>query len=93
MAYEEVRELIGPKRTLEILDLLQRRGPLNYSNIEDEVPSSSDTISQRLTTLSEYDLIDRREKSVKNVQYAVTERGEEVLRQVQRLQTVILPAH
>lgn len=89
MGYDEVREVVGPKRTLEILELLEEEGPLNFSAIEEEVPTSSDTISKRLAVLAEYNLVVRDERSKKDVKYSITTRGEEVLNSIRELVDIL----
>ena len=76
MVSEDVRELIGRKRTMEILELLVTQESLNYSEIEGTVDSSSDTISEALKLLCKKDLAERVEQSPRNVQYRPTETGQ-----------------
>lgn len=87
MVFESVRELVAPKRTLEVLQLLAEDGPLRFGELEDSVDTSSDTLTQSLTTLVEYDLIDREERNRRNVSYRVTEFGGDILSQVRSLET------
>lgn len=77
MGHDQLRDLIGKQRTLEVLDLLATDGPLNYTTVETHIDSSSDVISDRLATLVDYGLVIRDERSRKDVRYDVTERGEE----------------
>lgn len=79
MDFEAVRNLCGRRRTLEILYLLGEEGPHNYSDIEEDVPTSSDVIVNSLELLVEYDLVERTERTSKDVSYRVTEKGERVL--------------
>lgn len=87
MVFESVREFVAPKRTLEVLQLLAEDGPLRFGELEDSVDTSSDTLTQSLTTLVEYDLIDREERNRRNVSYRVTEFGGDVLSRVRSLET------
>jgi DNA-binding HxlR family transcriptional regulator len=87
MVFESVRKLVAPKRTLEVLQLLAEDGPLRFGELEDSVDTSSDTLTQSLTTLVEYDLIDREERNRRNVSYRVTEFGGDILSQVRSLET------
>jgi len=89
MVSEEVREVIGRKRTMEILELLVSGGKMNYSEIEKTVNSSSDTISEALKLLCEYGLIRRVEQSPRNVQYEPTERGGEFLTVVESIDKIL----
>lgn len=75
-----MRKLVGRKRTLEILELISEKEALNYSEIEQEIESSSDTIVTSLDHLVEYGLVERDEQTKKNVIYSVSERGDEFLR-------------
>jgi DNA-binding HxlR family transcriptional regulator len=86
---DAVRSLLGSKWALEILSLLAKQGPLNYAEIEEELPTSSDVIVKRLQRLSEVSLIERTEKSPRNVQYSITEDGEEVLRLTRDISTYL----
>lgn len=87
MGYEGMRAVIGAKWTLELLDLLDRKGPLHYTEIESELPTSSDVVSDRLTLLRTKGFLDRQERSPKDVIYEITTDGEKLLREVQRLQS------
>ncbi len=89
MVSEEVREVIGRKRTMEILELLVSGGKMNYSEIEKTVNSSSDTISEALKLLCEHGLIRRVEQSPRNVQYEPTERGREFLTVVESIDKIL----
>lgn len=89
MSYDRVREVVGPKRTLEILELLEQKSPLNYSTIERKISTSSDTISKRLDVLTAYGLVVRDEQSKKDVRYSITETGEEVLEKVRKVSDIL----
>lgn len=87
MTFERVRGLIAPRRTLEILQVLTDNGPLRFGELEDSVETSSDTLSQSLTMLVEYGLVNREEKNRRNVSYRVTEFGADILSRVRQLET------
>lgn len=89
MDFEAIRELGGRKRTLEILAVLEAEGPLNFSDIEREVNTSSDIITDRLTLLRDYGLVDRTERSQRDVRYTITEKGEDVLEVTRRLERLL----
>ena len=86
MAFEAVEELVGKKRTLEILSVVDEEGILNYSDIENRVETSSDVVSNRLDMLVSYELLERIEKSKRNVRYSVTPRGERFLGKIAELE-------
>jgi DNA-binding HxlR family transcriptional regulator len=75
----DIREVLCRKWALEIIYLLDEEGELNYSQIEAEFETSSDVISKRLQELVELGVLSRNERSAKNVQYAVTGDGEELV--------------
>jgi DNA-binding HxlR family transcriptional regulator len=87
--YEDLRRVIGPKRTLEILRLLSKEGTLNYSDIESKIETSSDVISTGLNTLVAYDLVERTEESQRNVRYTVTDRGDDFLEKIGEIDTFL----
>lgn len=87
--YEDLRRVIGPKRTLEILRLLSQEGTLNYSDIESKVETSSDVISTGLNTLVTYGLVERTEESQRNVRYTVTDRGNDFLEKIDEIDTIL----
>ena len=89
MVSEDVRELIGRKRTVEILELLIASDSLNYSEIEDEIASSSDTITDTLELLCEHELAERVEKGPKNVKYNATESGREFIRAIEAIEDIL----
>jgi len=85
MGVEDVRTVVGRKRTYEILDYLSGGDGRNFTEITAEIDSSSDTIWQTLDLLCEYDLIERRERSRKDVRYVITPKGERVREEISRL--------
>ena len=89
MVSEAVRELVGRRRTLEILELLETAGELNYSAIEQQVDSSSDTVADSLDLLREHSLVDRHEHHSRDVRYEITERGRECLRIIGLLEQLL----
>lgn len=89
MGHEELRELIGKQRTLEILELLEANGTLNYTDIEDQIPTSSDVVADRLATLVEYGLLTRNERSAKDIRYSITEKGTAILEQIRTLESIL----
>jgi len=87
--YEDVRRVVGPKRTLEILSLLSRQGTLNYTDIEQEIDTSSDVVSGSLNTLVEYGLTKRMRESQRDVRYAITEKGRALLQNINEIDTLL----
>jgi DNA-binding HxlR family transcriptional regulator len=89
MGHEELRELIGKQRTLEILELLEANGTLNYTDVERQIPTSSDVVADRLATLVEYGLLTRDERSAKDIRYSITEKGRAILEQIRTLESIL----
>lgn len=89
MGHEELRELIGKQRTLEILELLESDGTLNYTDVERQIPTSSDVVADRLATLVEYGLLTRDERSAKDIRYSITEKGKAILEQIRTLESIL----
>ena len=89
MGHEELRELIGKQRTLEILELLEANGTLNYTDVERQIPTSSDVVADRLSTLVEYGLLTRDERSAKDIRYSITEKGKAILEQIRTLESIL----
>lgn len=89
MGHDQLRNLIGKQRTLEVLDLLAADGPLNYTAVEAQINSSSDVISDRLTILVDHGLITRDEHSRKDVRYEITDRGEEFLSRIAAAESLL----
>jgi DNA-binding HxlR family transcriptional regulator len=89
MGHDRLRELVGKKRTLEILDLLATDGPLNYTAVESRVDSSSDVISDRLAVLVDHGLVTRNERSTKDVRYDATDRGDEFLKRIRAVESLL----
>lgn len=85
MVSEGLRDVLGRKRTLEILELLRRDTELNYSEIESEIPSSSDTIVNSLEILQTHSLVKRQQRHKRDVRYTLTDQGEEFLRLIDTL--------
>lgn len=87
--YEAVRSVVEPKWSLEILATLAAKGPQNFSRIEAQFDTSNDVITARLRLLAEHGLIDRTEYTAKNVQYEITERGQEALELLGAIETLL----
>lgn len=89
MVSDDVRELIGRRRTIEILELLIASDSLNYSEIESEISSSSDTITDALELLCKHGLAERIEKGPKNVKYSATATGREFNQAIEAVEGVL----
>jgi DNA-binding HxlR family transcriptional regulator len=89
MGSDTLREILGRKRTLEILKFLSEYEVQNYSDIEEAIDTSTDTLSQSLKLLEESELIDRNEESKKNVQYRVTDKGVEFLEAINQVEEIL----
>ena len=76
---DDIREILCRKWALEILRFLNEQGIQNYSKIEAEYDTSSDVISERLQELVNAGLLTRDERTPKDVRYAITANGEELL--------------
>lgn len=87
-----VREILGRKRTLEILDYLSDGDIRNYSEIEHKLETSTDTITESLNVLRNYGLIARNEVSKKDVRYRITQKGERFLEVTRTLEAVLSEA-
>lgn len=85
--YESVRAVLRPKWSLEILVMLADAGTLNYTEVETELSTSSDVVSERLQLLTKYGLVKRREHSSRDVRYSITDDGREILNRVDELES------
>jgi len=74
---------------MEVLELLISSGGMNYSEIEGRVNSSSDTISEALKLLCQYELAERTEESPRNVRYRPTETGREFAQAVESIEDIL----
>jgi DNA-binding HxlR family transcriptional regulator len=92
MDYETVLLVVGRERSLDILDLLAREGTLNFSEIEAGVATSSEVVDRYLKLLTGYGLVDREERSSRDVRYSITRRGEEVIELVVELERLLKAA-
>lgn len=89
MDYKEVRAVLKRKRTVELLEYLSKNGIQNYTDIEDAFDASSDTVSDTLTLLVEYNLVTRSEKTKKDVRYELTNKGSEFLELVREISDLL----
>lgn len=85
----EFRHVLCQKWATEILELLSRKTTLNYMQIEAEFDTSSDIISNRLDELGDVGLINRQEKSARNVQYTISEDGKEVVSLLEKIDQIM----
>jgi DNA-binding HxlR family transcriptional regulator len=91
--YESVRDVVGPKWTLEILRLLSEKGSsgwMNYTEIASGVEeTSSDVVSDRLSVLKKHNLIERNEESSRDVRYSITSKGESLLNHADKINLIL----
>lgn len=85
--YESVRTVAGPKWSLEVLMLIAQEGPINYTDIEEQLATSSDIVTDRLETLREYNLIERDERSQRDVRYTITQEGDAVFEHAEEIRS------
>ena len=76
---DRLREVLCPKWGLEIVRLLEEEGVHNYSEIEEKFDTSSDVISDRLRELVAVGLLNRNERSPRDVRYTITADGQELI--------------
>lgn len=86
---DDVREIFCPKWSLEILRFLAEDSPQNYSDIAEEFDTSSDIIVDRLQQLVDAGLLERDERSAKDVQYSITATGEELIEILEDTDTLL----
>jgi len=84
-----VRDLVGRKRTIEILTLLVTSGGLRYSEVENKVDTSSDVVIDVLELLCEHELVERIEENPKYVEYKATETGREFVDAVKEIEAIL----
>ena len=89
MVSEEVRKLIGRKRTMEVLELLISSKSLHYSEIENSVDTSSDMITDALDLLCKHELVERIEENPRKVRYESTETGREFIQAVEKIEDIL----
>ena len=89
MVSDDVRDLVGRKRTIEILTLLVTSGGLRYSEVEDKVDTSSDMVIDVLELLCEHELVERIEENPKYVEYKATETGREFVDAVKEIEAIL----
>jgi len=89
MVSDDVRDLVGRKRTIEILTLLVTSGGLRYSEVENKVDTSSDVVIDVLELLCEHELVERIEENPKYVEYKATETGREFVDAVQEVESIL----
>jgi DNA-binding HxlR family transcriptional regulator len=87
--YEAVRAVIGTKWTLEILELLSSGGPANFTEIESEFDTSPDVLAEKLQLLVEHELLERTERSSRDVRYSITEDGRQFLRTLDEFASIL----
>lgn len=86
---DDFREVLCRKWALDILWYLDDEGAQNYSGIEDEFETSSDVVAKRLRQLADAGLIERDERSRRDVRYSITADGHKVLELVQQLHQLL----
>lgn len=89
MPYKEVTALFRRKRSVEILAILEDENELNFSEIVARVPSSSDTVSNTLEMLTDYELIERDQRHTNDVRYRITPSGKSVLESIRDINSIL----
>lgn len=92
MTFEHVRAVLGPKRTLQVLQTVAESGPVRFNELNASLDTSSATLSESLETLVRYDLLYRDEENERRVSYESTAFGRNTLRQIRELESE-LEAH
>jgi DNA-binding HxlR family transcriptional regulator len=89
MPFKEVTALFRRKRSVEILAILEDENELNFSEIVARVPSSSDTVSNTLEMLNDYELIERDQRHTNDVRYRITHSGKSVLKSIRDINSTL----
>lgn len=89
MPFKEVTALFRRKRSVEILAILEDEKELNFSKIVARVPSSSDTVSNTLEMLTDYELIERDQRHTNDVRYRITPSGKSVLESIRDINSTL----
>ena len=89
MVSEDVRKIIGRKRTMEVLELLISSKSLHYSEIENSVDTSSDMITDALDLLCKNELVERIEENPRKVRYEPTETGRDFIQAVEKIEEIL----
>jgi DNA-binding HxlR family transcriptional regulator len=89
MSFEKVKDIFKRKRAIEILQLLDEAGEVNYNSLNEEVESSSDTISTTLKILVDHHLVKRTQRNVNDVRYSLTREGKQALEILKKLRDII----
>jgi len=89
MVSEDVRKIIGRKRTMEVLELLISSKSLHYSEIENSVDTSSDMITDALDLLCKHELVERIEENPRKVRYEPTETGRDFIQAVEKIEEIL----
>lgn len=89
MPFKEVTALFRRKRSVEILALLEDENELNFSEVVAHVPSSSDTVSNTLEMLTDYELIQRDQRHTNDVRYQITPSGKSVLKSIRDINSTL----
>lgn len=89
MVSEDVRKLIGRKRTMEVLELLISSKSLHYFEIENSVDTSSDMITDALDLLCKHELVERIEENPRKVRYEPTETGRDFIQAVEKIEEIL----
>lgn len=87
--YDAVRSVVEPKWSLDVLIAVSEDGPLNYTEIEERFDTSSDVITDRLRLLTDYGLVERNERTRKDVRYSITRQGIRFLKQISGLDDLL----
>jgi DNA-binding HxlR family transcriptional regulator len=87
--HEATRSVLGRKWTTALLKTLAEESPQNYSSLEGRFDTSSDVVTDTLQLLAKYDLVERQERSHRDVRYSITSRGRRFLKGVNTLETLL----
>lgn len=83
--YEALAKVLGHTRAMQLLEALASDGPTNFTSLVESVSTSTDVVSRHLKNLVEYEFVIRNERDGREVEYRLSEKGEQAYQHVQML--------
>jgi len=87
--YEALAKVLGHARAMQLLEALASDGPTNFTSLVESLSTSTDVVSRHLKSLVEYGLVVRNERDGREVEYRLTEKGEQAYQHIQKLCEVV----
>lgn len=84
-----IRKIFRKKWAVEILDLLEKEGELNFGTIREKLNISPTTMTSTKNRLVEHGLVERVEVMRNDIRYKITRKGSQLLEKLKKAEEIL----